>query len=91
MGKLTAIGMATFVTGLFMLVFKAIANIMNVSLTFPDQTLRNVMSPEYIDQIDAMSEGIIHTVANSLTTTPLYLGCIIIGVVVLLVGGLLNK
>lgn len=91
MGKLSAIGMLSLVSGLFMVVFKAIALLMDKELVFPNLTLSDVLSPERIDRIDAMADGFLYTMADSLISTPLYLGCIILGTLVLLIAGVLDK
>lgn len=91
MGKVSAIGLLSLVSGLFMLVFKGIGAATKTTLTLPDLTLRDVLSPERFETIDAMAEGLTHTLADAVVAAPLYLACIILGVLVLVIGGVLNK
>ncbi|GAB6094962.1 hypothetical protein JCM14469_12140 [Desulfatiferula olefinivorans] len=91
MGKVSAIGLVSLVSGLFMLVFKGISAATKTTLTFPDLTLRDVLSPERIDAVDAMAEGLMYTLADTAVSAPLYLACIVLGVVVLLIGGFTSK
>jgi hypothetical protein len=91
MGKISAVGLLALVSGLFMIVFKAISVATSVSLTFPDLTLDAVLDPSKLEWIDDISINFIQNIADAVVTTPLYIGCIILGVVLLLIGGLMGK
>lgn len=91
MNKLSAIGALSLITGLLMLVFKAISSQTEVKLAFPDLTIENVVSPDKLEWIDSMAAGIIHNFASGFVSTPLYLFCIVIGIIMLVVSGFIKK
>ncbi|MBU1172552.1 MAG: hypothetical protein KKD44_23585 [Proteobacteria bacterium] len=91
MSKFTLFGIISLVSGLFMLVFKAISSLTSITLAFPDLTLQDAMTPDNLAWLDGLSEGFFHTVAVSVASSPLYLVCIVIGVLLLLIGGILGK
>ena len=91
MSKITMLGLAGFVTGLALLVFKAIASAVGKVYDFPNTTIEQSVSPESITWITEMSDGLIHSFMMTLVTAPLYAWCIIGGILLMVIGGLIDK
>ena len=91
MSKLTAIGMVSLVSGLAMLIFKAISSLTSVQIAFPDLTLEDIVSPDSLEWIDTMSSGLMQNIASGAVTTPLYMFCIGLGIILLVISGLVSK
>lgn len=91
MNKLSLAGFISFVTGLTMIVFKSISSLTGVEMKFPDSTIESLVSPDKLAWIDTLSQDFVYNTALTLVTTPIYIYCIAIGVVLLVASGLMGK
>lgn len=91
MNKITAVGGISLVTGLAMLTFKGISNFTGTKIETPDMTIQDVVDPSKLEWIDNLSSEFMIRIADQLVTTPLYIYCLIGGVVLMVIGGLLKE
>ena len=91
MSKVSLVGFASLVIGLTMIVFKSIAALTSVKMTFPDSTIEDFLSPEKLEWIDSMSEGFLYDATAYLITVPIYVYCIAFGIVLLVYSGLFGE
>lgn len=91
MSKLSLAGLVSLVTGLTMIIFKSIASLTSVKMTFPDSTIEDFLSPQKLDWIDSMAQGFTYDATVYLITVPVYVYLIVIGIVLLVISGLLGK
>lgn len=91
MKKLTGIGALSIVFGLTLVIFKTIANVTGKSISLPDLTLEQALDPARLKWMEELSHGFVLTCAQHAVTTPLYLYCIVVGVILFLLGGVLGS
>ena len=87
MNKLSAAGLISLVFGFILVVLKAISNVADKPFDFADKT------PNFLLYSDGVVEnsGFLQSAIAPVMNAPLYLLCIIMGVIMLVIGGLYFK
>ena len=91
MSKFSGIGVLSLVTGLALIVFKMIGSVMGKDSSCTDFTLTQLVSPDNLSWVNTMPDGAMHNLMNTLVSTPLFVFCLIIGIVFLVVSGFMGK
>lgn len=91
MNKLTIVGGISLVSGLTLLTFKGISGFTGKKIDTPDLTIEQVADPQKLVWIDNLSSEFIQNIADKAVTTPLYMYCLIFGVLFLVIGGLFKE
>ncbi len=90
MNKITLLGLSSVVLGFFMLFLKGLGFFMEKNLTVPGLRPEDLMSDATLDNIDAMTPGLMFTITDYLITTPFYMYFIVVGIIVLIIGGMME-
>ncbi len=91
MNKLTGSGVLLALSGMFLLVFKAIASVMEKKFATADLSLYQELSDEKLDYLESFSNPALQSCIQAVITTPLYLHLIIVGIILAIIGGMLAK
>ncbi len=91
MNKFTWVGVLLTLSGLFLLIFKAISIAMEKKESTADLTLIKVLSDSNLDYLESFSSPAIQSCIQTVITTPLYLHLIITGIILAIIGGVLAK
>ena len=91
MNKLTGSGVLLAISGMCLLMFKAIAAVTEKKFSTADLSLIQVLSDERLDYLESLTNPTLQSCIQSVITTPLYLHLIIVGILVAIIGGMLAK
>lgn len=91
MNKLSGAGLFALVFGFTLIVIKALSKIVEKPFEFAEMTINKLMSPDGVSMTSSTSSGFIHSVLEPALNAPLYLLCIIFGLILLIIGGIYFK
>lgn len=84
MSKFAIIGVLCCIGGALILGFQAIASVMTPDSLWENLTLTDLLTPELLDAVDNMSEGIIYNATDYIITLPLYIILFSVGTIMLI-------
>ena len=87
MNKFSSVGSISLVFGLVLVVLKAISNVLNKPFEFADKTPNLFIYPDGVVE----GSGFFYSLISPAMNAPIYLLCIIAGVILLVIGGLYFK
>lgn len=91
MNKLSGAGLVALIFGFTLIILKALSSIVEKSFEFAEISIDKLISPEGLSVTSDMSPGFLHSIFAPVMNAPLYLLCIIIGVIFLIIGGIYFK
>lgn len=91
MNKLSGIGVISIVLGMTLLILNALAKLMGKSFSFVDMNIDKLISPDGASMASDMSPGIIHNMLSPVLNAPIYILCIVFGLILLIAGGIKLK
>ncbi|MCW7755389.1 hypothetical protein OOT00_15510 [Desulfobotulus sp. H1] len=89
--KPTLWGGCALLTGIVLFLFKSIAMFMEKEFLMADTSLKDMLNVDSMDWIDALPLDLLQQVAAYLMLAPLYLLLMGVGVLMLVIGGFMEK
>lgn len=90
MNKFSATGLILLIYSFFIVVVKAISKILEKPLEFPDKTLHMLVYSQNMPD-EEVTYGFMHSIISPVMNAPIYIICLVIGVIFLIIGGIYFK
>lgn len=91
MNKFSGAGLVALIFGFTLIVIKALSSTVEKTFEFAEISIDKLISPEGLSVTSSMSPGFFHSLFAPVLNAPLYLLCIIVGVIFLIIGGIYFK
>lgn len=91
MNKLSGAGLVALIFGFVLIIIKALSSIVEKTFEFAEISIDKLFSPDGLSVTSSLSPGFFQSLLSPVLNAPLYLICIIVGVILLIIGGIYFK
>jgi flagellar biosynthesis protein FliQ len=91
MNRLSGAGLAAMIFGFALIILKALSKISEKPFDFADISINIFIYPDGLPVTNSISPGFFHSFFSPVMNAPLYLICIIVGLILLIIGGIYDK
>ncbi|MFA6008537.1 MAG: hypothetical protein WC799_01040 [Desulfobacteraceae bacterium] len=91
MNRLSGVGLAAMIFGFTLIILKVLSKIAEKPFDFAEISINKFIYPDGLSVTNSISPGFFHSFFEPVMNAPLYLICIVVGLILLIIGGIYFK